>query len=298
LRQTDAAIYHHSLGSEITPHVVGYSGPKCLIYHNITPAEFFVEHRPEFAAILERGRHDLAELAASFPRSYGDSQFNVDELIAFGFRNCRVLPIAVSPGKWQFRPDEKLMQTLQDGRTNLLFVGRIAPNKKQTDLIRAFTEYRRLDPDARLILVGKAEHGDSYAAHLDDMIAAGGLSGDVLMPGSVNDAQLAAYYRTAHLFWSMSEHEGFCVPLIEAMWFDVPVFAYRASAVPETLGDAGLLFTDKEDFRLLAAAAHLIISDEGLRQRIVTEQRLRRSTYLPERVSTVVADLLQELLPR
>jgi glycosyltransferase involved in cell wall biosynthesis len=298
LRQTDAAIYHHSLGSEITPHVVGYSGPKCLIYHNITPAEFFVEHRPEFAAILERGRHDLAELAASFPRSYGDSQFNVDELIAFGFRNCRVLPIAVSPGKWQFRPDEKLMQTLQDGRTNLLFVGRIAPNKKQTDLIRAFTEYRRLDPDARLILVGKAEHGDSYAAHLDDMIAAGGLSGDVLMPGSVNDAQLAAYYRTAHLFWSMSEHEGFCVPLIEAMWFDVPVFAYRASAVPETLGDAGLLFTDKEDFRLLAAAAHLIVFDEGVRQRITTEQRLRRSTYLPDRVSTVLADLLQQLLPR
>jgi glycosyltransferase involved in cell wall biosynthesis len=298
LQETDAVIYHHSLGSEITPHVVRFAGPKCLIYHNITPAEFFFEYRPEFAAILERGRHDLGELATSFSISYGDSAFNAEELREAGFANAETLPICVDPAKWNFPPDKAVMHEFQDGRTNLLFVGRIAPNKKQTDLVRAFARYLGLDPGARLILVGKAEEGDPYAAHLQELIAAEGLTAAVVLPGSVTNAQLAAYYRTAHLLWSMSEHEGFCVPLIEAMWFDVPVLAYRSSAVPESLGAAGLMFTDKQSWRDLAALAHLAATDPLLRTTIRAAQRKRRSDFLPSAVRPQVIHIAQQLTAR
>ena len=296
LQESDAAIYHHSIGSELTPHVAGFAGPKCLIYHNITPAEFVEPYRPEFAPILRRGREELAELAQHFELTFGVSEYNAQELRDRGFRDPGVLPIAVDPQKWNFPPDPALMAALQDGKTNILFVGRIAPNKKQDDLVVGFREYLRFDPTARLIIVGKPEENDPYAAHVQEVIRSLNVQESVIMPGSINDAQLAACYRTAHLFWSMSEHEGFCVPLIEAMWFDVPVFAYGLSAVPETLGRGGLLFTNKDDFVELAAAAHLVRQPGRLRDAVIQQQRQRRETYLPENVTAPLDRLLSELI--
>jgi glycosyltransferase involved in cell wall biosynthesis len=297
LHESDAAIYHHSIGTDITPHIIEYRGPKCLIYHNITPGEFFEAYRPAFAKILYRGREDLAGLAASFEHSVGDSAFNAAELAQCGFSRPGVLPLAVNPAKWSFLPDQTLMKQLQDGRTNILFVGRFAPNKRQDDLIVAFTHYLAHDPDARLVLVGKPEQEDPYVTHLRDLIAAHGLADSVLLPGTVADPQLEAYYRTAHLFWSMSEHEGFCVPLIEAMWFDVPVFAFKGSAVPETLADAALVFTSKEDMVLLAATAHAMVSDSETRQKLIAAQRKRRINFLPEKVIPVLVEILGNLCP-
>jgi glycosyltransferase involved in cell wall biosynthesis len=297
VEHSDAAIYHHSIGTEITPHLIKFAGPKCLIYHNITPGEFFEAFRPEFAQILYKGRHDLAQLGQHFQISVGDSAFNAAELAQDGFQNPGVLPLAIDPSKWTFPPDPAIMQQLQDGRTNLLFVGRFAPNKKQDDLIVAFSHYLQLDPDARLILVGKPESEDPYVVHLRDLITRLGLTDAVLLPGSIVDAQLAAYYRSAHLFWSMSEHEGFCVPLIESMWFDVPILAFKSSAVPETLADAGLMFTDKTDMAGLAALAHLVVGDSALREKLIRAQRRRRRVFLPDKVSPVLVDLVAKLFP-
>ena len=296
LQKCDAAIYHHSIGSELTPHLANFTGPKCLIYHNITPAEFIEPYRPEFAPTLRRGREELTELAQHFELSFGVSEFNALELRDHGFANPDILPIAVDPEKWNFPPDAALMAALQDGKTNILFVGRIAPNKKQDDLVRAFGDYLRFDPTARLIVVGKAEENDPYAAHVQEVIRALNLQDSVITPGSISDAQLAACYRTADLFWSMSEHEGFCVPLIEAMWFDVPVFAYRSSAVPETLGSGGLLFTAKDDFVQLAAAAHLLAQPGHLREAVIAQQRQRRAAYLAESVTGSLERLLSKLV--
>lgn len=290
-----ALIYHHSIGTEITPHILRYRGPKCLIYHNITPAEFFEPFRPEFAAILRQGREDLPKLAPHFPISLGDSPFNVAELSECGFRDPEVLPICVDPDKWDFAPDPELMGTLQDGRTNLLFVGRISPNKKQDDLIRSFQHYLEFDRDARLILVGTAEDGDPYSAYLQEIIISSGLVNTVILPGNISQAQLAAYYQTAHLFWSMSEHEGFCVPLIEAMWFDVPVFALNLSAVAETLGQAAFMFQTKDSLVDLAAAAHLIVTDNNLSHQIVAAQRKTRLRYLPGQVAPALSKLAARL---
>lgn len=295
VKESAALIYHHSIGTEITPYILRYRGPKCLIYHNITPAEFFEPFRPEFAAILRQGREELRDLSAHFPIALGDSPFNVHELSECGFRDPAVLPICVDPDKWNFPPDPELMRTLQDGRNNLLFVGRISPNKKQDDLIRSFQHYLEFDCDARLILVGTAEEGDPYLAYLQKIIRTSGLADAVVLPGNISQAQLAAYYRTAHLFCSMSEHEGFCVPLVEAMWFDIPVLAFRTSAIPETLGEAAFMFREKKSFSELAATAHITVTDQALREKIINAQRKTRARFLPERIIPRVADLARQL---
>ena len=296
LQRCDAAIYHHSIGSDITPHLLAFKGPKCLIYHNITPGEFFEAYRPAFAQILYKGRHDLALLAEHFKCSVGDSAFNAAELGSCGFENPGVLPLAIDPRQWACAPDPVVMNDMQDGRTNILFVGRFAPNKKQDDLVVAFSRYLEFDPDARLILAGKPEQADPYVTHLSETVERFGLASSVLLPGSISASQLTAYYRTADLFWSMSEHEGFCVPLVEAMWFDIPILAFKSSAVPETLGEAAMMFSAKSDLAALAALARLLVTDFELRDKLLQAQRVRRLEFLPEKVRPVVLEITQKLV--
>jgi glycosyltransferase involved in cell wall biosynthesis len=294
----DAILYHHSIGSELTPHVVAHRGPKCLIYHNITPAEFFEPFRPKLARLLRKGREDLKLLASHFPVSVGVSEYNASELRESGFANPRVFPICVDPAEWNFAPDATLMEKLQGENTNLLFVGRLSPQKKQDDLIRVFLRYLEFEPEGRLHLVGGTEPDDPYLAHLHRTADSLGLNGQVNFAGPVNDAQLAAYYHTADLFWSMSEHEGFCVPLVEAMWFNIPILAFKSTATPETLGPSGLLFTAKQDEEKLAALAYVLVRDEELRRKLLASQHRRRSEYLPAAVEpklfSTVAAMIQD----
>jgi glycosyltransferase involved in cell wall biosynthesis len=297
LQRSSALIYHHSIGTAITPHLIEFKGPKYLIYHNITPGEYFEPYRPEHARILNRGREDLRRLAQQFHNSAGVSAFNADDLAGHGFSNPGVLPLTVEPGKWAFPPDPAVMEAMQDGRTNILFVGRFAPNKKQDDLLRAFSNYLRHDPGSRLVLVGKPEQQDPYVTHLLELVRERGLESALVLPGSVTNAQLAAYYRTAHLFWSMSEHEGFCVPLVESMWFDIPVFAFKASAVPETLGEAGLMFTAKTNWSELAATACLLVTNPALREKVLRAQRKRRLAFLPNRTLPKLMEMVDKLFP-
>lgn len=285
-------IYHHSIGCHCTQAAVAHPGPKCMVYHNITPAHFFEPYRPEIAALLDKGRQELADLAPAFAIAYGDSAYNAAELTALGFLQPEVLPITIDPALWDAPADPALMAQLQDGRTNLIFVGRMAPNKCQIDLVRAFAEYQTMDANARLILVGGVDTNDPYFHHLKRVIEELALTEDVLITGKVTTAALSAYYQTAALFWSMSEHEGFCVPLVEAMWFDVPILAYRSSAIPETLGAGGLMFNNKSDLSAVAALASVVVKDEALRRILLKAQRQRRTEFLPEIVLAKVDDLL------
>ncbi|HEY4283918.1 MAG TPA: glycosyltransferase family 4 protein, partial [Chthoniobacterales bacterium] len=289
--ESAAIIYHHSIGTDLTEHLVKHPGPTFLIYHNITPETFFEPYRADFAQLLRAGRDEMRDLAGYFPDSAGDSAFNRDELSACGFQNPSVLPIAVDPARWRFAPDVEIMSKLQDGETNILFVGRMAPNKKQDDLIEAFEIYRAADPSARLILVGPTHETDPYVIYIRQLIANRGLEESVIVAGAVEDRQLAAYYHSADLFWSMSEHEGFGVPLVEAMWFDVPVLAFKCTAVPETLGEAGLMVTSKSSVETSAALAHLLIKDAPLREKVINAQRRRREAFLPEQVAPRVQEI-------
>jgi glycosyltransferase involved in cell wall biosynthesis len=292
----DGLIYHHSIGCEVTPAAVAHPGPKCLIYHNITPAEFFQPYRPEFARLLRHGREELWTLARSFPVSVGVSAYNAEELALHGFASPGVLPLVVDPGHWSTPPDEALMRQLQDGKHNLLFVGRYAPNKCQHHLVEAFAHYLVLDPEARLILAGNGDPQDPYVQYLQRKIDYCAVQEHVIMSGHVTNAQLHAYYRTAHLFWSMSEHEGFCVPLIEAMWFDVPALAFRSSAVPETLSESGIVFDCKSDLTVIAALAFKFTTDFSLREAICLKQRRRRLSYLPSNISPIFFRLINQLI--
>jgi len=295
IRKDDAILYHHSIGSEITPFVVEHTGPKCLIYHNITPARFFEPYRPDFAGKLAEGRLDLKEMAPRFAVSAGDSAYNVSELRAWGFADPFILPIPVSPDKWSGSPDLGLMNQLGDGKTNILFVGRIVPSKCLHDLVAAFSEYLSMDLGARLIMAGDNLPDDPYYTHLIHTIHQCGITEQVVLPGKVSDTELEAYYRSAALFWSMSEHEGFCVPLIEAMWFDVPVLAYKSSAIPETLGKSGIMFRKKDDLVTVAALAKLLVRDEKLRGVVLRAQRKRRTDFLPERIWPRMDDLIKRM---
>jgi glycosyltransferase involved in cell wall biosynthesis len=292
----DALIYHHSIGSELTALAVEHRGAKCLVYHNITPAEYYAPYRPAFAWMLETGRAHLPRLARHFVCSVGDSAFNAAELAACGFPSPGVLPIICDPAKWNTRADDLLMRRLQDGRINLLFVGRIAPNKKQDELVEAFAHYRELDPDSRLIIAGEGRASDPFYARVRRIISTRGLGEHVIVTGQIADAELLAYYRTAHLYWSLSEHEGFGVPPVEAMWFDVPVLAYARTATPETIADAGVTFASKEDLRHVAALAKLLTrDDENLRRRTIAAGRVRREAFMPARVHSILDELLARM---
>ncbi len=292
---TDGLLYHHSIGSELTAFAVAHRGPKCLVYHNITPAEFFTPYRPGFAWMLEAGRAYLPQLARHFPLSVGVSAYNAAELTACGFRAPGVLPIIVDPDKWNIAPDDKLIASLQDGRTNLLFVGRVAPNKQQDRLIEAFGQYRQFDPNSRLIIAGEGRASDPYFSHVRAMSEALQLSAHVEVTGQIDDAALLAYYRTAHLYWSPSAHEGFGAPLIEAMWFDVPVLALSAAAVPETLGAAGVLFDRNEEPAAVAARAYQLTHDMDLREAVIAAQRRRRVDFTPSVVWSSLIELIEQL---
>jgi glycosyltransferase involved in cell wall biosynthesis/ADP-heptose:LPS heptosyltransferase len=286
-------LYHHSIDSPITPKVCEHRGPKLLIYHNITPAHFLDGYLPLNSQLCRRARENLSNLATTFIASVGDSVYNAIELSEAGFPNPGVLPLCIDPKKWDFPPDRALMERLQNGSTNILFVGRLSPNKRQEDLILAFAHYKKLDPGANLHLVGTAASSDDlYESCLRILVKDLEIADSVFFTGRVDDQALAAYYLTASLFWSMSEHEGFCVPLIEAMWFDVPVFAYAACAIPETVAGAGNLFSSKSDPIALARRAYSLVFDPKIRDRALEMQRVRRDAFLPQPVQRCLQAIL------
>jgi glycosyltransferase involved in cell wall biosynthesis len=295
LAGVDAIIYHHSIGTSLSEVCTGFAGPKALVYHNITPPHFFAPYDQTIASLLEHGREDLGKIVAEFPCLVGDSQYNVDEMRSAGGREGTVLPIAVDPGLWSEAPCQRVLERIGDGRRNILFVGRISPNKCQEELVRAFGHFRLIDPASRLILVGGYEPGEKYYRNLKNAIDALDLAEHVLVAGKVNQSELHAYYRGSHLFWSMSEHEGFGVPLVESMLFELPVMAYESSAVSETLAQGGITFDSKEDLGQLAFLARALLYDDRLRSDLIAGQRERRLDFHPRQIVKSVDRMLLDL---
>ena len=290
-----AVIYHHSIGSEITPWVCDHRGPKALIYHNITPPKFFEPYNKEFSDWLEQGHGELTLLAKHFPISAGDSKFNAADLKKAEFKNPGVIPLSIDPSKWAYKPDEQVMSQFQDGRTNIIFVGRVVPNKRHEDLIYLLKFWLLEDPTARLIFVGTSDITSSYLDCLKLLAKKLRVEHAVIFTDHVNDAQLLAYYRCASMFWCLSDHEGFCVPVVEAMWFDIPVVAYDSTAVGDTMGKAGILIKDKSRPDLLAEQLFKQLSNPVDIEKIVSKQRQRRLDFLPESNGNNIDKLIKTL---
>jgi glycosyltransferase involved in cell wall biosynthesis len=271
-------------------------GVRILQYHNITPAGFFAPYDPQLFRLAALGRQELASLAGQVDLALGDSEFNRLELEELGFVRTGVFPIAVDTERITRGPRLPALENiLSDGLINILFVGRIVPNKRIEDHIRLAEQYKRyIDSYYRFIFVGRYDGLPRYYNAIRAMILQYRMLPDrFLFPGAVTDGELAAYYRWADVYVSLSEHEGFCVPLVEAMAADVPVLAYAAGAVPETLGGAGLVFAPR-DLEFAAEMVGSLVYDRDVRTDIIQGQRRRLADFALPRVESRLRDVLAE----
>ena len=294
IREEDLVIYHGSTGSKLNFDIAGYPGRKIMIYHNITPPGFFRRYNKEARENMEYGYEGIRYLKDKFAYCIADSEYNKQELRRMGYEcPIDVCPILIPFEDYDREPSAKVLKQYRDGKKNWLFVGRIAPNKKQEDVIRAFYCYQRdYEPESRLFLVGNAGGMEIYEARLKNYIHVLGLDEKVIIPGHIPFDETLAYYRLADVFVCMSEHEGFCVPLAEAMHFGVPIAAYGCCAVPDTLGNGGLLLDSKEP-EVAAAAANRLITDQALRAAILEGQKEMLQKYAYETVKSRVLSLLK-----
>ena len=295
-RAGDITIFHFALPSAMTEAFRSLGGVRILQYHNITPAGFFAPYDPQLFRLAALGREELASLAGQVDLALGDSEFNRLELEELGFVTTGVFPIAVDTERITRGPRLPALENiLSDGLINILFVGRIVPNKRIEDHIRLAEQYKRyIDSYYRFIFVGRYDGLPRYYNAIRAMILQYRMLPDrFLFPGAVTDGELAAYYRWADVYVSLSEHEGFCVPLVEAMAADVPVLAYAAGAVPETLGGAGLVFAPK-DLEFAAEMVGSLVYDRDVRTDIIQGQRRRLADFALPRVESRLRDVLAE----
>ncbi len=264
-------IHHFSLGSRASRVAFALPDRMMLIYHNITPPHYFIDVNVTLAQQCWDGRRELRAWAPRCDLAVGDSAFNQAELDALGFPRTGVLPVVPDFVHLDVPPDRILANQFDDDATNILFVGRLIPNKKIEDLVRTFAVYRRrYNPRARLLVVGSHAGFDEYHATIATLIRDLHLSGVHLLDHVTNE-ELTALYDVADLFLSASEHEGFCVPLIEAFWKRIPVVAFAATAVPATMDGGGVLY-DRKDPRHVASVVNAVLSAPGLEDDVLRAQ--------------------------
>jgi len=294
-KRGDVTIFHYALPSPMSAAFAALPHGRVLQYHNVTPARFFAPYSPALFRLASIAREELAALAAVTELALGDSEYNRQELEELGFETTGVLPIAVNTKRLTDAPAQPVLEEiLDDGLVNFLFVGRIAPNKKIEDHIKLAEQYKRyVDAYYRFIFVGRYDVVPQYYAAIRALLSEYQMLEDrFIFTGPVPDAELAAYYRASSVYISLSEHEGFCVPLVEAMAMDVPVLAYSAAAVPDTLGGAGVQFAQK-DLEYVAELLGMLAFEESPREEVLEGQRRRLQHFgdpmIQQRLASIIS---------
>ncbi|MFO7871792.1 MAG: glycosyltransferase [Kiritimatiellia bacterium] len=292
----DLVLLHLSTGSPLNDAFRGLKCRKALLYHNITPERYFRLTNSHTAHTLALGRKQARALAETANVNMADSTFNAEELKGMGYKDVRVFPLVIDTAKSNVSPDRKFLRRFDDKLVNVLFVGRCAPNKKIEDALHAFALFQKyIQPASRFIHVGSYAGTERYYYLLLTAAREVGLQ-NVYFEGCLTQSQLNACYQTADIYLSMSEHEGFCVPLIEAMAANVPVMAYAAGAVEETLNGAGVLFREKE-FEIIAEMMGRMVNDNELRSAVLARQKSGIEAYNRRDLSSELAGHLAPLLP-
>lgn len=295
-RAQDLLIFHYSIGSELSEFIRGVGNRVLMVYHNITPPQLLGSIDPQMRKLTRKGLDELGSFGGIVKLALADSEFNRQALVAAGYREPQTFPIILDESRYASPPDKALESRLAAGGPNVLFVGRIAPNKCQEDVIKAFYYYHLVEPTSQLHLVGMLwRPAENYHRWLRALVAHLGLDDCVHFTDHVSLQIMTTYYRGADLFLCMSEHEGFGKPLIESMYFDVPIIAYSAAAVPYTLGGAGILIRRKEH-PVIAELMHLLVSDLTFREQILAAQRRRYQDFLPSRVKAQFKAIVESLL--
>ncbi len=270
-RPDNLLIHHFSIGSRASRVAFALPDRMALVYHNITPPEYFVGVHKQLVELCWKGRRELGAYVDRCDIALGDSEYNRQELETLGFHTTGVLPVVPDFSHLSGDPDWRVAGQFDDEWTNLLFVGRMIPNKRIENVIRIFHAYRtRINPRSRLLLVGAHGGFEKYLAMLHQLVAALGTP-DVHFSGHVSNQELAAYYSVADLFLCASEHEGFCVPLVESFHMGVPVVAYAATAVPATMDGGGVLYENRDPLHV-AMLIDGVLSDGSLHDRVLASQ--------------------------
>ncbi len=285
----DLVLYHHAIASPLSGALMHLGCRRGVVFHNITPARFY--EGTLLRDSLVAGRAQLSAMAPFVDVAIGVSALNARELEEAGYRNVHVVPLFVEPERFaKDRADPSMLARLSHGGPLLLSVSRVVPHKRFEDLLALQRELLRLRPDARAVVVGPFQPGDRYYRSLEKDARALGVE----FFGRVSHAELVACYRSASVFVSMSEHEGFGLPLLEAMASDVPVLAYAAAAVPETLGGRGIAF-DEKHFAMLAELLVELFADQKLRARVVAGQRKRLAELSADAAQRALSEALEPI---
>jgi glycosyltransferase involved in cell wall biosynthesis len=289
-------VLHFAVASQLTDYFLELKGKKAMIYHNVTPARFFADFSEELTRFTHAGREHLGRLRDCFDLSLGDSTYNADELRELGFGRVQVFPLLVNLDDYDGDYSRAYLELLRNERKNILFAGRIMPNKKIEDLVKVIFFYKKyISPNVRLIVAGNTRSLPKYFHAVQDLAARFYLTAeDVLFTGHLPAGEFLALYRLADLFLSMSEHEGFCLPLLESCYFRLPVLAFDAGAVAETLDGAGLLFRDKNPARV-ACLLEQVLEDEPLRRQLRERAGARVARYCRQANPQVLLAMLQQL---
>jgi len=295
VRDADVVIYHFGIGSSVSADFARLRNRRALWYHNITPAAYFRQYSPMMTHLLEMGRAQLEAMIPLVDTLIADSEFNARELAEITNKAVDVVPFAIDFRRFDALPDASAVPTCDGARW--LVVGRIVPNKGLLRLVRAFAAYAAVHRDAQLVLAGAYRASDPFHLHLRFEVDKLGLDERVVFAGSVTDGQLLALYESADIYVTLSEHEGFCVPIVEAMFFDVPVIASTAGAIPETLGAAGIMVEDDAESSEIAALIEAVLTDEDVRSALLAAQRLRRQAFLPESTGPPLWAAIEHALP-
>ncbi|MBN2143469.1 MAG: glycosyltransferase family 4 protein [Candidatus Aureabacteria bacterium] len=293
ISQEDILLYHYSIGSSATDLYKKTKCKKMLCYHNITPPHYFKNLSEKQMYVLEQGREELKGLSVMTDLPTAVSHFNSMELVEMGFSKPQVIPLIVGKDYLRSKPNSSIFNRFDDGKTNILFVGRMVPNKRFEDLIKTFYFYRKtIRPASRLILAGSYTGNEVYYTYLRSLIFDLDLIDSVIVTGHIALQDLVAYYQISHAFLCLSEHEGFCLPLIEAMYFNVPVFALDKAAIPETLKESGILIK-KNDPKAIAELMDQVLSNRGLVREICENQKKRLENFNEKALTERLAFLLK-----
>jgi glycosyltransferase involved in cell wall biosynthesis len=296
----DVAIYQFTTSSAVAGYLAEFGVPLILDFHNFTGPEYFADWEPQSVARATAAADELALLAPRALLGLAKSPFSEEGLRRAGCRRTVVLPVLADYRRVTVAPDPRVAAELArlraGGGADFLFVGRIAPSKAQHELVKALWAYRRLyDPSARLHLVGGTSSFE-YSKAVQDFAHDLGLSAAVRLPGEVSDAALAAYFSAADAYLSLSAHEGFGVPLVEAMVAAVPVVTRPAGAVSDTVADAALVLA-AADPSYVAAALHRVCTDERLRSTL-TAAGTRRAAELSGDLGVRMVDAIATVVRR
>ena len=280
VKPDDVALLHLSIGSRCNEIFTKLPCRRAILYHNVTPPRFFERLNPSVSQILADGLRQVAALRGSAHSVWADSAFNARELEAMGYEGVKVLPLLIDENYGRGDIDTGLRASLLDPpTTTFLFVGRLAPNKRHDRILSVVSAYQRyVDSNCRLIVAGGAGGAEVYKTMLLGSVYTYALK-NVEFTDFVDDRRLNTFYSAASAFLCMSDHEGFCAPLLEAMAWHVPVFAVRAGAVPETMDGAGVLFARDARPEAMAEAIGAVLKDPTVRAAVVKKQDERIARF-------------------